>query len=250
MIHKNCINYILKEFPKSEEFDDGVIKYYYTCKLQKMMKNDFKEPFYCPLNCKEFNEIYKIKTDCKFCSLQIVEGSCNEKVIPDYYYSCSSLNCSAVYDLSNHLLSCSKVCIDYTPNLTFVKKNTLLTENNVKKPKELKITTIEEFNQILENRITKMREVLASKGKEYATEDRLYNFRRGAEINHTTPQDYLWQLATKHLVSIIDMVEGRLELTPYLISEKIGDIINYCVLLEALFLEILKNKTNSGIEVK
>lgn len=112
------------------------------------------------------------------------------------------------------------------------------------------ITTIEEFNQILENRIAKMREVLASKGKEYATEDRLYNFKRGAEINHTTPQDYLWQLATKHLVSIIDMVEGRLELTPYLISEKLGDSINYHVLLESLFLEILKNKESKKVETE
>ena len=94
-----------------------------------------------------------------------------------------------------------------------------------------------EFNEILDFRIESTKAVLASKAKEYAHGDRLYNFKRDAEIEHNTLPKTLWGKATKHLVSVIDMVEGNLETTPAMVNEKIGDLINYLILLEAVFKE-------------
>jgi hypothetical protein len=39
---------------------------------------------------------------------------------------------------------------------------------------------LEEFKYVLENRIAKIREVLAYKGKEYTRDDRLSNFKKAA----------------------------------------------------------------------
>jgi hypothetical protein len=41
-------------------------------------------------------------------------------------------------------------------------------------------------------------------------------------------------MATKHLVSVMDMVESGDEYDPEYIYEKIGDMINYLILLEGL----------------
>lgn len=93
------------------------------------------------------------------------------------------------------------------------------------------------FNAILDSRLDGIENVLANKATEYATEDRLYNFKVAAKIQNTTVAKALWGMANKHLVSVIDLVEGRLKPTDYLVSEKIGDMINYLILLEAVLRE-------------
>lgn len=98
--------------------------------------------------------------------------------------------------------------------------------------------TPEKFEIILQNRLKSIQEVLGSKSKEYAQEgDRLFNFKLAAQINGITPEKALWGMATKHLVSVMDLVNGRLEAAPYMINEKIGDLVNYLLLLEAILLE-------------
>jgi hypothetical protein len=83
--------------------------------------------------------------------------------------------------------------------------------------------------------------VLDNKAKEYATEDRLHNFKRAAEILHTTPQQALAGMFVKHLVSVLDLIEGLVLPTTQLINEKIGDAINYLILLEAILKEPVVN---------
>ena len=95
----------------------------------------------------------------------------------------------------------------------------------------------EKFNTILEDRLLSIRTVLGNKAKEYASCDRLYNFKRASEILRTTPEKALLGMLMKHLVSVIDLVEGSLEATEYMVDEKIGDAINYLVLLEAILKE-------------
>ena len=94
-----------------------------------------------------------------------------------------------------------------------------------------------EFEKILEGRIDKIREVLAVKGKEYAPEgkDRLHNFKIAAKINDQKYWQALWGMATKHLVSIKDMIDLPCRPETQLVDEKIGDMINYLILLEALW---------------
>jgi hypothetical protein len=95
----------------------------------------------------------------------------------------------------------------------------------------------EQFEIILENRLHAIQTTLGKKAKEYAIGDRLYNFKRAAEILRCTPQRALVGMFMKHLVSVLDLVECSLASTEYLINEKIGDAINYLILLEAILKE-------------
>ena len=95
----------------------------------------------------------------------------------------------------------------------------------------------EQFETILESRLSSIKQVLGNKAKEYAIGDRLYNFKRAAEISRTTPQQALAGMFMKHLVSVLDLVEGSVSPTENMVNEKIGDAINYLILLEAILKE-------------
>ena len=96
---------------------------------------------------------------------------------------------------------------------------------------------------IVGERIKQINRVLNSKADEYATNDSaFYNFERAGQINSDSPKKALWGMATKHLVSVIDMVESEQDFPDDYIDEKIGDLINYLILLEG----ILKDKQCCG----
>ena len=93
---------------------------------------------------------------------------------------------------------------------------------------------------IVGERIKQINRVLNSKADEYATDgSAFYNFERAGQVNSESPKKALWGMATKHLVSVIDMVESDEYFDEDYIDEKIGDLINYLILLEG----ILKNET-------
>jgi hypothetical protein len=98
-----------------------------------------------------------------------------------------------------------------------------------------------EFDTILEERLGKIRRVLATKATEYATsEDRLHNFKAAGELQLCRPEAALVGMLSKHLVSVFDMVRALnwgQRATREQWEEKIGDSINYLVLLEALVRE-------------
>jgi hypothetical protein len=106
------------------------------------------------------------------------------------------------------------------------------------------------FDQILDLRIAAMRQTLAGKGAEYGIGgDRLHNFKVAAQLESApqSPEQALWGMLKKHIVSIIDIVAatGRGECpTQWLRNEKLGDAINYLILLEALLVE-RENKEQS-----
>ena len=96
----------------------------------------------------------------------------------------------------------------------------------------------EEFDIILKDRIKKVKKVLGAKAGEYAIGgDRLYNFKRAAEIGRTTPAKALLGMMMKHVVSVIDLIEDPDTVTKERIDEKIGDTMNYLILLETILLE-------------
>lgn len=111
--------------------------------------------------------------------------------------------------------------------------------------------TAAEFDAILADRLRKTREVLASKAGEYATDaDRLHNFKRAAkEFGDWNKTSYgvgtgeaaaLLGMLRKHWTSIADLADqydsGR-QVPPEFVDEKIGDAVNYLILLEALLRE-------------
>lgn len=97
----------------------------------------------------------------------------------------------------------------------------------------------EDFDRIFDMLVANSTAVLKSKAKEYApSRDRLHNFKVAAELNHQTPSQACWGMATKHVVSVADMVrEGSAEFSMAMWDEKLGDALNYLILLYACVME-------------
>jgi hypothetical protein len=95
------------------------------------------------------------------------------------------------------------------------------------------------FDMVVQQRLATTRSVLQSKATEYAAPtDRLFNFKRGAEILGVTPAFCLLGYLTKHITSVYDMAtQGVEKYTEEQWDEKIGDAINYLILLEAIVSE-------------
>lgn len=105
--------------------------------------------------------------------------------------------------------------------------------------------TTEQFDNIVERAVERSVNVLVHKAKEYAVDgDRMHNFNRGAQISGETREKVLKGFMLKHLISVFDIIDdvekGKLHPREYL-DEKIGDSINYLLLLEASLVDRLNN---------
>lgn len=101
----------------------------------------------------------------------------------------------------------------------------------------------EQFSAIVKRRIDLIKVILRNKGREYAsTADRLYNFKVASRLLDTTPEKALLGMLSKHLVSVFDLIESPTNRTPEMIDEKLGDTINYFILLEAVLKEQLEQQ--------
>jgi len=92
---------------------------------------------------------------------------------------------------------------------------------------------------------------LLVKGLEYVrNNDRFHNFNRVAELERITPTRALQGMLDKHIVSYLDIIddidEGKLPTIAH-IEEKIGDLVVYLLLQEALIKDRI-SKTESMIE--
>ena len=99
-----------------------------------------------------------------------------------------------------------------------------------------------DFNSVVEERIEKISQVLASKAQEYATDkSRFHNFEVAGRVLDTTPEKALLGMMLKHFVSVMDLIDwadgSAQKLSNELIDEKIGDNINYLILLEGMLKE-------------
>lgn len=103
----------------------------------------------------------------------------------------------------------------------------------MKKFKEVSDKTVDSyFDKAVLKRLELCKEILIIKGKEYATDkDKFHNFNVAAILNGTTPEKALWGFATKHLVSIMDIIDDSDKFSGQQIEDKIGDMINYLILL-------------------
>lgn len=106
----------------------------------------------------------------------------------------------------------------------------------------------EKFDSIVERRIEVIRKSLISKGKEYAnkaiTQDRMYNFKRGAEIAGKTPTRVLLGYWLKHITSTIDLfdqIDAGIIPSEALVEEKLMDMINYAILADVAITDLREN---------
>lgn len=83
--------------------------------------------------------------------------------------------------------------------------------------------------------------MLESKGEEYSKEDnKLHNFDVGAKITGKLREEVLLGFLLKHQISLLDIIEDiKVNKLPSreLIDSKLGDIINYHILLEASIID-------------
>lgn len=116
---------------------------------------------------------------------------------------------------------------------------------------------IEDFEKLSRNRFDAcLGLMLCQKNEEYSRNgDKLHNFKQAARIDNESPERALWGMMKKHLVSIQDIIndinymyetidhDTEIKLpSEKILAEKIGDTINYIVLLEALITERRKHK--------
>lgn len=98
---------------------------------------------------------------------------------------------------------------------------------------------IDEFNEIIKEQIARSEQVLIKKADEYATDDRLHNFKVAAALQGCTAKRALAGMMAKHTVSVYDLCsapKGQV-ITLELWNEKITDSINYLLLLSAVIRE-------------
>lgn len=99
----------------------------------------------------------------------------------------------------------------------------------------------EQFETIMKKRLIKTCETLTAKASEYARGDRLSNFKKIADMLDTTPEKALIGLVMKHIVALVDFIDDIYfddKLQPYSRwDEKIGDVMAYMVLLDAMVQE-------------
>lgn len=100
----------------------------------------------------------------------------------------------------------------------------------------------DDFAKMLDRRVQLTREVLVLKSREYSTaDDKLHNFRRAAELDPTrSAAQHCLAFAHKHYVSLHDLVDEFANgdrRKAAILSEKVGDLVNYLILLEAILTE-------------
>ena len=103
--------------------------------------------------------------------------------------------------------------------------------------------TLDDFDKLVKYVVNeKIKNTMYRKSVEYARDgDKLYNFKRAAEVSGKTPLECLQGMKLKHDVSILDMLYDEThDITSYSREkweEKIGDDINYLILMLALLYE-------------
>ena len=96
------------------------------------------------------------------------------------------------------------------------------------------------FNESIEEQIELCRSVLVDKGEEYTPgSDRLSNFRQAAAAQNITMKQALAGMMAKHTISIYDMIWQEEDASMEKWEEKIGDHLNYLLILKAILVEEL-----------
>ncbi len=97
---------------------------------------------------------------------------------------------------------------------------------------------IKDFEALSKERFASCEKTLFAKNKEYAEDgDKLSNFKQAGLLKGETPERALWGMLAKHLISIkkiiYDLDKGIIP-SRSILAEKVGDVINYHLLLEGL----------------
>lgn len=99
----------------------------------------------------------------------------------------------------------------------------------------------DDFQKIAAGQIEWCQNMLGLKGGDYSRDgDRFHNFKVAAAVDEETPERALWGMWKKHMVSLKDIIDGTAAgkvPTEAVLKEKIGDTINYMLLLVGMIEE-------------
>lgn len=105
--------------------------------------------------------------------------------------------------------------------------------------------TTPDFNKVVEDQLDRIRNVLVRKAAEYnLDDDRLSVFKHAAALLDNTPEQALLGFMSKHIISMVDMINSRQAYSEELWNEKLTDIINYTILLQGLLRDTGRMSTN------
>jgi hypothetical protein len=98
-----------------------------------------------------------------------------------------------------------------------------------------------DFEDVLKKTLGSTQAVLGQKAQEYASStSRYHNFEVAGRKLNCTPEKALMGMMVKHAVAIDDLVDwiesNPNKITMELINEKIGDNINYLILLKGMLI--------------
>lgn len=103
----------------------------------------------------------------------------------------------------------------------------------------------EKFYDLVDEIQSRITNILINKGKEYSTNDnKLHNFDKAGKMSNQTREKALLGFLLKHQVSVDDIVNKiETELPSVeMLEEKITDILNYYILLEACIKDRINKK--------
>jgi len=109
---------------------------------------------------------------------------------------------------------------------------------------------------VVQRRVQLIQDVLQSKTDEYAGQDDVFKaFTEALPLSfHDTKQAVAWEFMVKHLQSIKLIIEERAKKGKLpdekLLEEKIGDAINYLILIEGMFKEDMYPKKLEESRIK
>ena len=94
------------------------------------------------------------------------------------------------------------------------------------------------FDSVVRDALQRSSDILTEKGQEYSVgDDRLSQFKLAAGLNNVSVPEALWGMATKHISSAASMVKNPSMYNIKTWREKLDDIRNYTLLLEAVLIE-------------
>lgn len=94
------------------------------------------------------------------------------------------------------------------------------------------------FNESVKLQVKHCLDLLCTKGDEYAPgADRLSAFKKAAGLLGQTQAQAAFGMLVKHLVSVADMIQTGAHYSPERWDEKIGDSINYLLIIRAIVIE-------------
>lgn len=107
----------------------------------------------------------------------------------------------------------------------------------------------EDFQKVLDELIAEVQRKNKDKGLEYSrNKDRFHNFIEGAKEFDMSKEKYLWVLASKHRVSLKDMIDDLDRGVSWSLDvwkEKITDMMLYLSLLHAMRVEEQEDENKS-----